>query len=167
MAFFTKLPSHTVYHVCRHLYTMCVDYTIPGVFCFYSRTSREISYLKMQDTEYVQNKAPLCFAERASPASGGRVGIVSRSLGEGLGVSSCDSLGLPSVIPLVGSCKAKINPDGFSLFSFSTFRPVSGPSALCKINNPADRGVYFGFAERGGFEPPVQLPIRQFSKLLV
>ena len=24
-----------------------------------------------------------------------------------------------------------------------------------------------GFAERGGFEPPVQLPIRQFSKLLV
>jgi len=25
----------------------------------------------------------------------------------------------------------------------------------------------FGFAERGGFEPPVQFPIRQFSKLLV
>ena len=25
----------------------------------------------------------------------------------------------------------------------------------------------FIFAERGGFEPPVQLPVRQFSKLLV
>ncbi len=23
------------------------------------------------------------------------------------------------------------------------------------------------FAERGGFEPPVQLPVRQFSKLVV
>jgi hypothetical protein len=29
------------------------------------------------------------------------------------------------------------------------------------------RLVCYGFAERGGFEPPVQLPIRQFSKLLV
>ncbi len=25
----------------------------------------------------------------------------------------------------------------------------------------------FSFAEEGGFEPPVQLPVRQFSKLLV
>ena len=26
---------------------------------------------------------------------------------------------------------------------------------------------FVGFAEKGGFEPPVQLPVRQFSKLLV
>ena len=26
---------------------------------------------------------------------------------------------------------------------------------------------FFVFAEKGGFEPPVQLPVRQFSKLLV
>jgi hypothetical protein len=29
------------------------------------------------------------------------------------------------------------------------------------------RLVCIGFAERGGFEPPVQLPVRQFSKLVV
>lgn len=27
--------------------------------------------------------------------------------------------------------------------------------------------LFFYLAEKGGFEPPVQLPVRQFSKLLV
>jgi hypothetical protein len=33
--------------------------------------------------------------------------------------------------------------------------------------NPAVGEIHLNFAERGGFEPPVQFPIRQFSKLLV
>jgi hypothetical protein len=42
-----------------------------------------------------------------------------------------------------------------------------GPTMPENKNPFLTEGKYFGFAERGGFEPPVQLPIRQFSKLLV
>ena len=31
---------------------------------------------------------------------------------------------------------------------------------------PTCMGYLFEFAERGGFEPPVRLPVRQFSKLV-
>ena len=36
---------------------------------------------------------------------------------------------------------------------------------LAQVN--LDRQIFIFFAEEGGFEPPVQLPVRQFSKLLV
>ncbi len=38
-----------------------------------------------------------------------------------------------------------------------------------RLEKQKDRinAVFGCFAEKGGFEPPVQLPVRQFSKLLV
>jgi hypothetical protein len=40
--------------------------------------------------------------------------------------------------------------------------------SLVEIKNPdAFQHQDLAFAERGGFEPPVQLPVRQFSKLVV
>ena len=47
------------------------------------------------------------------------------------------------------------------------------PKIICAVflgkslETPVNTGVSEDFAERGGFEPPVQLPVRQFSKLLV
>jgi hypothetical protein len=57
---------------------------------------------------------------------------------------------------------------GVFVFNLSLSKLVLNGQA--KNKNPPDNSVgrvCFGFAERGGFEPPVQLPIRQFSKLLV
>ena len=36
-----------------------------------------------------------------------------------------------------------------------------------RVRMPRVDILFFYFAEKGGFEPPVQLPVRQFSKLLV
>ena len=36
-----------------------------------------------------------------------------------------------------------------------------------KTKKPTNRFISWLFAEAGGFEPPVQLPVRQFSKLVV
>jgi hypothetical protein len=48
-----------------------------------------------------------------------------------------------------------------------TFCKQSSAKEQNKKPSAEMRMVSVGFAERGGFEPPVQLPIRQFSKLLV
>ena len=50
------------------------------------------------------------------------------------------------------------------VFYFPAQASLAGPY---ENKNPAFQREVFHFAERGGFEPPVQLPIRQFSKLLV
>ena len=67
------------------------------------------------------------------------------------------------------ACKDKANPlRGVFVFSMPLSKQALNVHA--KNKNPPDRivgRVCFVFAERGGFEPPVQLPIRQFSKLLV
>ena len=36
-----------------------------------------------------------------------------------------------------------------------------------KTKKPTNKFISWLFAEAGGFEPPVQLPVRQFSKLVV
>ena len=53
----------------------------------------------------------------------------------------------------------------FTTQEFLTSKLVSPPFAA----KQKDRELrsFVGFAEKGGFEPPVQLPVRQFSKLLV
>ena len=68
-------------------------------------------------------------------------------------------------------CKA-VNP--LSHLGFRRFAPTS-PAAcggLCKRARKSTieltRGAFScSFAVRGGFEPPVRLPVRQFSKLVV
>ena len=53
------------------------------------------------------------------------------------------------------ACKAKINPAGF-LFVFPQFlQKASFLRIEGKQTIPPGGGIYFGFAERGGFEPPV------------
>ena len=55
-------------------------------------------------------------------------------------------------------------------FLFSVLFRSGMPGSSCrKTKNPSAfrlTGVTWS-AERGGFEPPVRLPVRQFSKLLV
>jgi hypothetical protein len=59
-----------------------------------------------------------------------------------------------------------MNPSGFIVFP-QFFKKASFLQNFVKTINPAGGGIHLSVAERGGFEPPVQLPIRQFSKLLV
>ncbi len=76
--------------------------------------------------------------------------------------------GLPSVIPMGRTSKAKANPATRCFVFFHDLHKASFVLSFKTQNHPDVSGVIcFGFAERGGFEPPVQLPIRQFSKLLV
>jgi hypothetical protein len=53
------------------------------------------------------------------------------------------------------------------------FMPFSSQTSLLVVGIKIKTGLPYGGpacsagAERGGFEPPVRLPVRQFSKLLV
>jgi hypothetical protein len=75
--------------------------------------------------------------------------------------------GLPSAIPHWDTQQSQNKPFRVMFISLQPLLKASFQRVFSKINNPAVRGVCSVFAERGGFEPPVQFPIRQFSKLLV
>jgi hypothetical protein len=59
------------------------------------------------------------------------------------------------MIPWSGTGKAFMNPSGFHLFPLQPLMKASFQRDFGKINDPAGGGVHEGFAERGGFEPPV------------
>ncbi len=54
----------------------------------------------------------------------------------------------------------------FAVFTNRLALQASLPLSPLRKNKDREVAV-FVFAEKGGFEPPVQLPVRQFSKLLV
>ena len=65
-----------------------------------------------------------------------------------------------------GTLQSLNEPFGFYLFSLQPLLKASFQRGFGQTKIPAFAG-HLSFAERGGFEPPVQLPIRQFSKLVV
>ena len=85
------------------------------------------------------------------------------------------------MIPVGRTLQLQITPGSFHspdfCFSFvlaqaglaRPFKRTSSAEARQKKTRrrPPCVGLWRAKAERGGFEPPVQLPIRQFSKLLV
>jgi hypothetical protein len=90
--------------------------------------------------------------------------IIIPCLPEGIGDYNLTSFGCD---PFWGSLQSLNEPFGSLLFSLQPLMKASFHRGFGKIKNPAVGGIHLSFAERGGFEPPVQLPIRQFSKLLV
>jgi hypothetical protein len=64
--------------------------------------------------------------------------------------------GLLAVIPMRGSQQSQNKPFRVLVcFNFIPFRKQAFFGTLVKQTIPPCGGIYFGFAERGGFEPPV------------